>query len=140
MIPSIHRRPVPIGCAEPPGSDRCCASGPGSARPDIAGATPGTALATRSGPGFAPLPRNPPRRARRRRGPPPAQRPSGEMRLVGVLTAEKGGSRILLAPRPRLARSGNGGMTPFIEWPDPPDALKGTRQPPFSAANGVRSG
>ena len=26
----LHRQPVPIGCAEPPGSDRCRASGPGS--------------------------------------------------------------------------------------------------------------
>ena len=45
----------------------------------------------------------------------------------------KGGSRISFTPHSTTARSKNGGMTPFVERPSPPRALKSTQEPPFPA-------
>ena len=44
---------------------------------------------------------------------------------------EKGGSRVPFTPHSTVARSKSGGMTPFVERPDPPHAPKSMREPPF---------
>ena len=55
--------------------------------------------------------------------------PAGTTRAQSAV--RKGGWCISLAPRPRTARSKNGGMTPFSGWPSPPGAPKSMRRPPF---------
>ena len=44
---------------------------------------------------------------------------------------QKGGSRVPFTPHSTVARSKSGGMTPFVERPDPPHAPKSMREPPF---------
>ena len=51
----------------------------------------------------------------------------------------KGGRRILLTSRLEVVCSKNGGMTPFSEWVDPPDAPKSMRGHLFPAAEPAQS-
>ena len=59
----------------------------------------------------------------------PAELPPATARGRGAV--RKGGSRISFTPHSMTASSRNGGMTPFLERPDPPRALKSTQEPPF---------
>ena len=56
---------------------------------------------------------------------------SPRRRRAGGAMVRKGGSRVSFTPHSTTARSRNGGMTPFLERPDPPRALKSTQEPPF---------
>ena len=58
-------------------------------------------------------------------------RGSPRRRRAGGGAVRKGGSRISFTPHSMTASSRNGGMTPFLERPDPPRALKSTQEPPF---------
>ena len=52
----------------------------------------------------------------------------------------KGGSRISFTPHSTTARSKNGEMTPFVERPSPPRALKSTQESPFPEGYSVGGG